>query len=73
MALRESSLGQRRHVDANSGSSSSSVETAARVQPPAHVPAFSDMATASYHKLPNPLSDVIQRLPVVDGLSLIHI
>ena len=54
MALREFSLGQRRHVNANPGSSSSSVETAARVEPPVHVPAFSDMATASYHKLPNP-------------------
>ena len=45
--------------------------------PPAQLPAFSGMSGASYNKLPNPLSTIIQQLPVVDGLdvdlSLIHI
>ena len=31
--------------------------------------AFSGMAGAFYHKLPNPLAEVVQRLPVVDGLD----
>ena len=33
-------------------------------------PVFSGMVAASYNKLPNPLSQVIQQLPVVDGLDV---
>ena len=31
--------------------------------------AFSGMEAACYHKLPNPLTDIIQLLPVMDGLD----
>ena len=37
---------------------------------PAQFPAFSGIAGASYNKLPNPLSTIIQQLPVVDGLDV---
>ena len=33
------------------------------------LPGFSRMAAACYHKLPNPLTDIIQQLPVIDGLD----
>ena len=33
-------------------------------------PVFSGMVAVSYHKLPNPLSQIIQQLPVVDGLDV---
>ena len=36
----------------------------------AQLPAFSGITGASYHKLPNPLSTIIQQLPVVDGLDV---
>ena len=31
--------------------------------------AFSGMAGAFYHKVPNPLAEIVQRLPIVDGLD----
>ena len=37
---------------------------------PAQLPAFSGMSGATYNKLPNPLSTIIQQLPVVDGLDV---
>lgn len=33
------------------------------------LPGFSCVAAATFHKLPNPLSGLIQQLPVVDGLD----
>ena len=41
-------------------------------EPTANAWVFSGMVASSHHKLPNPLSQIIQQLPVVD-LSLIHI
>ena len=39
-------------------------------EPAVSAPVFSGMVAASYHKLPNPLSQIIQQLPVVDGLDV---
>ena len=38
--------------------------------PPAQLPTFSGGSCVSYNKLPNPLSSIIQQLPVVDGLDV---
>ena len=38
--------------------------------PPAQLPAFSGGSGVAYNKLPNPLSTIIQQLPVVDGLDV---
>ena len=44
--------------------------TECQQEPIAGVPAFSGVVAASYNKLPNPLSQIFQRLPVVDGLEV---
>ena len=38
--------------------------------PPAQLPTLSGGSSVSYNKLPNPLSSIIQQLPVVDGLDV---
>ena len=45
------------------------VETEVRQERAAPLLAFSGMVAVFYHKLPNPLTDIIQQLPVVDGLD----
>ena len=44
-------------------------ESEDRQERAAPLPAFSGIAAACYHKLPNSLTDIIQQLPVVDGLD----